>query len=471
MNFLFINPPAHNKKKYMRLIDCSHEAKGDYLWQPNDFMIISSYLDKDDKATLIDGTADELSKKEFMNQIYSVEREEIDIIFFGTGSSCYYQDLEFFNEIRSIFNEQTICVLGDIFLEKNFRENIFSLGADCIIFKPYQLNFSEIINLRKKKLNNEKVSTETVITNTDHHPFLDNPKKLLSISSGIPRHELFKKKYSWPFLTTKNFTTVTTMWGCTYSCSYCPSGYMHPFSRTNSSIIEELKYIKKAGFKEIQLFDKVFGIPKPERIDLLKYLIKNNLTIPFSCYFHPSLYDPELLDLMKQAKCHTIIIGIDSSDLKSLAMYKRNVSEKTLTKLINHANELKINICGDFIIGLPHENIQDIKNTISFSKKINIDYASFNIAAAVPGSSFRKKAIEDGKINEKDLDETLHTKYSSGLINPDELIRLRRYANFTFYFRPKMLLRRILRLKSFEHFFIQISQMMGIIFNNITKKN
>ena len=61
--------------------------------------------------------------------------------------------------------------------------------------------------------------------------------------------------------------------------------------------------------------------------------------------------------------------------------------------------------------------------------------------------------------------------YSSGLINPDELIRLRRYANFTFYFRPKMLLRRILRLKSFEHFFIQISQMMGIILNNITKKN
>ena len=118
------------------------------------------------------------------------------------------------------------------------------------------------------------------------------------------------------------------MWGCTYSCSYCPSGYMHPFSRTNSSIIEELKYIKKAGFKEIQLFDKVFGIQKPERIDLLKYLIKNDLTIPFSCYFHPSLYDPELLELMKQAKCHTIIIGMNSSDLKSLAMYKRNVSKK-----------------------------------------------------------------------------------------------------------------------------------------------
>jgi len=33
-------------------------------------MIISSYLHKDDKATLIDGTADELSKKEFMSQIY-----------------------------------------------------------------------------------------------------------------------------------------------------------------------------------------------------------------------------------------------------------------------------------------------------------------------------------------------------------------------------------------------------------------
>ena len=35
-----------------------------------------------------------------------------------------------------------------------------------------------------------------------------------------------------------------------------------------------------------------------------------------------------------------------------------------------------------------------ILKILYLSQKIDIDYASFNIAAAVPGSSFRKKAIE-----------------------------------------------------------------------------
>jgi anaerobic magnesium-protoporphyrin IX monomethyl ester cyclase len=466
MNILFINPPAVKNKKFMRLIDCSHEAKGDYLWQPNDFMIISSYLSSLDNAILIDGTADELSNEDFMEEILNTKNKNIDVIFFATGSSCYLEDLKHFEKIREIFYEKTICVLGDIFLEKNFRKEIISKGADAIIFQPFNLEFNELISLREKIINKKEISLQSVITDPETHPFFSKQKKLSMVANGIPRHELFKKKYSWPFLTTKNFTTLTTMWGCTYSCSYCPDGVMHPYSRTNEVIIDEIKHIKKLGFKEIQLFDKVFGVPKEERIQLLKHLIKNNLTLPFSCYFHPSMYDPEFLELMKKAKCHTIIIGIDTADLKSLAIYRRKVSEKTLSKLIEHANILKINICADFIIGLPHENEKDIRNTIAYSKKIDIDFASFNIATALPGSSFRRDAIAQGKMKESHLDETLHTKFSSSSLSAEKLIELRRGANFTFYFRPKMILRRLLRLKSIEHFFIQFSQMVGIISNN-----
>jgi radical SAM superfamily enzyme YgiQ (UPF0313 family) len=241
---------------------------------------------------------------------------------------------------------------------------------------------------------------------------------------------------------------------------------MHPISRTNQSIINEIKYIKKLGFKEIQFFDKVFGIPKNDRKDLLRKIIDDGLSLPFSCYFHPSMYDPEFLDLMKKAGCHTIIIGIDSVDLESLAKYNRKVVEKTLNALIDHANKIKINICADFIIGLPHETEEDVMKTIDYSKKIKIDYASFNIAAPLPGSSFRKDAIADNKILDVDLADTLHTNYSSKFISSEKLMEIRRKANFDFYFRFSMIIRRLLRLKSFEHLKIQISQMIGIIKNN-----
>jgi anaerobic magnesium-protoporphyrin IX monomethyl ester cyclase len=465
MNVLFVIPPSRNKKKFMRLIDCSHETKGDYLWQPNDYIIISSLLRKNDNAFFIDGTADELLPEQFSNHLNTHLNKNIDVIFFSTGSATYFDDIIFFKEIREKFIDITICILGDVFLEKNFRSHILSLGADCIIFQPFNLDFNEIINLRKNK--DQNVKTNSVITDPNYHPFLNINKKIVKVSMGIPRHELFKKNYSWPFLTNQNFTTLTTMWGCTYSCSYCPTGKIHPFTRSNEEIIEELKYIKELGFEEIQFFDKVFGIPKKDKLELLETIIQQKLTFPFSCYFHPSMYDPKLLNLMKEAGCHTIIIGIDSVDLKSLAQYQRNVNEQTLKNLIDHCEELKIDICADFIIGLPHEKISDIKNTIKFSKKISIDFASFNIAAAMPGSSLRENLLKKNVMKNFELEDSLNAKFTSNNISVDELIKLRKYANLSFYLRPSLIIRRILRLKSFGHFIIQVKQMFGLLKQNL----
>jgi len=467
MNFLFINPPSENKKKYIRLIDCSHEAKASYLWQPNDFMIISSYFKEEDNYYLIDGTVDQLDSESFYKEVNNLKNVKFDVVFFATGSACYYEDLFYYTKLRETFYYSTICVLGDVFVEKNFREDIFKRDVDAIIFKPYDLDLSHISQIRKLKIEKKDFSfVDCVITHPDNHPFDNKAKKLSIVDSDIPKHGIFKKKYSWPFLTTKNFTTITSMWGCTYSCSYCTSGIMHPISRSNNSIIKEIEFIKKSGFKEIQFFDKVFGIPKIERIKLMKEIIEKKLTIPFSCYFHPSMYDPEFLELMKKSGCHTIIIGIDSADLESLALYNRKVTQKVLDLLIKHANDLNINVCADFIIGLPHEKEEDVLKTVEYSKKIKIDFASFNIAAPLPGSSFRKDAIKKGTINAQDLSDTLNTSFSSQFISAERLIEIRKKANFEFYFRFSMIFRRLRRLRSFEHFFIQLNQMFGIIRNN-----
>ena len=118
---------------------------------------------------------------------------------------------------------------------------------------------------------------------------------------------------------------------------------------------------------------------------------------------------------------------------------------------------------------MPHETEKDVNKTIEYSKKIKIDFASFNIAAPLPGSSFREEAINDGKINEAQLEDTLNSNFSSKLISSEKLLLIRKKANFQFYFRPYMIFRRLKRLKSIEHFYIQFKQMLGILKHNIFK--
>ena len=99
----------------------------------------------------------------------------------------------------------------------------------------------------------------------------------------------------------------------------------------------------------------------------------------WSCFFHPQLYSPELLELMYASGCHTIMIGIESADLSSLRRYKRRVSKENLENLLDKANQLNMNVCADFVLGLEHETEADVKNTIHYALTLPIDFASFNM--------------------------------------------------------------------------------------------
>ena len=126
--------------------------------------------------------------------------------------------------------------------------------------------------------------------------------------------------------------------------------------------------------------------------------------------------------------------------------------------MLDYADKINLSVCADFIIGLPHENKQDIINTIEYAKKIKIDFASFNIAAPLPGSVFRKDAIKSGIIDHESLHDTLHSNLSVSEIPLNDILKIREKANFTFYLRWKIIFNRLKRLKSYEHFLIQADQ-------------
>ena len=182
-------------------------------------------------------------------------------------------------EIRKIFFNSTICVLGDVFIDKWFIEDILSKDFDGIVYNPYHIDLNQISKIREKKLkdNTNKFDIESIITEPIDHPFLKDlkKKKVTVVDANVPRHDVFQNKgYSWPFNTKKRYTTVTTMWGCTYSCDSCNSGRMHPIAKTNENIIKEFEYLNEKGFKEIQFSDKVFGVQKVEKKRIIKKIIE-----------------------------------------------------------------------------------------------------------------------------------------------------------------------------------------------------
>ncbi len=458
MKILLIIPPSPDHRQIVRMIDCSHESKANYLWQPNDFIIITSLLKPRDEVVLIDGTADALSDEEFFRVC---QQAQGDIIFFALSSVCWKSDYEFFERSKTFFQDIPIYVIGDIFVERDYQQMMLK-ECDGIVFQPYLLNLEKMIE-RKPPL-------PGVYTEISDPDISERAKQITLVNSSVPHHEIFLKPgYRFPFAKHFKFATVTAMWGCPFTCSYCTNSKFPPAVRRYSDILRELEYLKKLGIKELFFADKVFGYPYSNSIPLLEEM-SQRFRFSWTCYFHPQLYKAKLLDLMHAAGCHTIITGIDSLNLPSLQQYHRTVEQEKLDALLTHANRLKMSVCADFIIGLEHETEEDIIQTLEGAIKLPIDFASFNIATPLPGSSIRAKARKEGKLqfgqdgfDTYGRDDVLGNENVTG----ERIKQLRRKAILKFYLRPSYLLKRLRKTSSLGHFLIQCLEMFFVFSEGI----
>lgn len=305
MKILFLIPPSPEKRSIVRMIDCSYESKAAYLWQPNDYLMISSRLAPGDDATLIDGTADRLDERDFFRL---VNQERPDLVFFAVSSTCWDWDFRLFQRVRDTFLRVPLYLIGDVFLEDNYLDFILP-QCEGVVYIPYLLDPEQMVkNAARGNVNLPGLRKR-------ERPAGEASNKPLQVTAGVPRHELFLKQgYVFPFARHFRFTTVTTMWGCPFSCYYCNQNGISPVTRPWQEVVRELEYVDKLGVKELFFADKTFGFP-PRSAEPLLDEMKARFSFSWSCYFHPQMYRPELLDKMHAAGCHTLIVGFDSANL------------------------------------------------------------------------------------------------------------------------------------------------------------
>ena len=435
---LFVNPPVISCKKIIRIFDCGMESKGNYLFQPYSHLQLSS-LFVDHHVKFIDCVADKISLVELLTEIATFSP---DFLVSSISNTTRNEDLSYVREVYKQHPNLYHYIFGDLFLESYYRE-MFLAYTDNIIKDPFWNCYS-------------RIEIEWLMQ-------IQEESSVDAVKYGISKHKLFlSNSYRWPFGRYKKYSTIMFGWGCPYSCSYCPIssiGYKH---RDVEAIQEELVYIAELGIKELYVADKSFGIEKDKTLQILNYMVKHNFKFSWSAYMHPNQHSDDLLKMMKMAGCHTIIVGIETLDVDILKNNNRNVKIAQIVKLIDKCSEYGIDICGDFIIGLPGEGYQSISKTIDFSCTSMLDYASFNIASPLPGTSIKASVISMGVYNETEdyIDSSgLNGVLCSDRLSSEEIIGLRSRALIKFYLRPRYLIRRFFKIRSLEHLGIQLAEM------------
>jgi radical SAM superfamily enzyme YgiQ (UPF0313 family) len=141
------------------------------------------------------------------------------------------------------------------------------------------------------------------------------------------------------------------------------------------------------------------------------------LKITWTCNSRVDFVDEEMLRLMAQSGCFYVAWGLESANKQILAHARKGVDADRARQSLRWAREAGIKNWGYFIIGLPGETEQTIRETIAFSKELPLDIALFHIAAPYPGTPFFHEVVKNKwfrpgvRWEEVDMDESTVLDY------------------------------------------------------------
>jgi radical SAM superfamily enzyme YgiQ (UPF0313 family) len=233
---------------------------------------------------------------------------------------------------------------------------------------------------------------EEIIINSPR-PFLGSLDDL-----PIPLHELLPlQKYRMPMMKGP-FTFIVTSRGCTAGCTYCIKHVSYQYSvrlRSPRLIMEELWKLKGLGINYINMYSDLFTVNREQVIELCERMIQENIRMHWTCNSRVDYVDEEMLKLMAKAGNFMIAWGIESGNEQILKHARKGAYPDRVERSLSIARKAGIMNWGYFIIGLPGETEQTIRQTIDFAKKLPLDIALFHVAAPYPGTPFFFEVVEN----------------------------------------------------------------------------
>jgi anaerobic magnesium-protoporphyrin IX monomethyl ester cyclase len=268
---------------------------------------------------------------------------------------------------------------------------------------------------------------------------------------GIPEWELLSPE-TYPGFIYEEFYPLLTTRGCPYPCIYCNTPGLSGKKLRHRSldlVLEELKLLKRRyAIRRFSIVDDEFTLDGDYAAQFCRRLIDANLKLRWDCPVGVRLdsLNPGLLQIMEQAGCECIAVGIESGNKRIQTLIKKHVTvEKIREQALMVANSCRIRIIGYFMLGFPDETEEEILETIKLAADLPLYRANFNVVIPVPGTELFSQALREGKIKLEDVNwdrcTTDQISFQRSRISSRRLMQLHRLAFRRFYGRPKIMWR------------------------------
>ncbi len=238
----------------------------------------------------------------------------------------------------------------------------------------------------------------------DREEIVHNPPRELAEDLDTAPIPDFSLVYKWE---KARVVPLATSRGCPFGCKFCSVIPMFGRKYRFKSIERVLTEIRAAAPRKDHVFfiDDNFAANKKRTKQLLMAIIESNIKFEWSAQVRTDVAkDPELLELMQRAGCFAVYIGFESINPKTLSLYNKGQVLSDIENAIRLVKQHNINIHGMFVLGSDTDDIQTIRNTAKFAKRLNIESIQFMVLTPLPGTPVFEEIRSSGRL--------IHTDWS-----------------------------------------------------------
>lgn len=227
--------------------------------------------------------------------------------------------------------------------------------------------------------------------------------------------------------------------GCPFCCSFCTTSRMfHPYrQRSIDSVIEELRYYKRLGFRYMNFEDDNFTADRERAKEICRRMIEEGLTFKETFFFGRTdlAKDEEMLDLLKKAHLTRVLVGIESLNQKSLDAVNKHQSVEDIRNCTAVLAKHGIRLIASLVLGIDTDTKEDILHSVDFVKSCNAYQLQDAVLTPYPGTETYKQMTEENRMISTDwtVFDMMDVTFIPKNMSPWELQDLFYSASLRFY--------------------------------------
>ena len=293
---------------------------------------------------------------------------------------------------------------------------------------------------------------------TLHNPKPENIQDLTSKLSDIAWDLLPMDKYrahNWQCLddldSRSRYASLSTSLGCPFRCNFCSISatfggekkirYWNP-----DWVLKQIDtLVENHGVKNIKIIDEMFVFNPQHFIPIAKGLIERNYGLNIWSYARVDTTKEKHLETLKKAGFNWLCFGFEAGAEKVRQdVSKGKFDERDMHKVAEITKNAGINILGNYLFGLPEDDLNSMQKTLDLAIELNCEFANFYSTMAYPGSQLYGEALEKKwKLPDSWIGYSQHSyeclPLPTNKISAEQVLRFRDKAFNTYFTNPKYL--------------------------------